>query len=71
MYTGKIVEESGVDEIFRKPKHPYTRGLLNSVPKLSVSQWKKTSGWKQLKASSPAQPSFRPAVISNRDAHIA
>jgi oligopeptide/dipeptide ABC transporter ATP-binding protein len=35
MYTGKIVEESGVDEIFEKPKHPYTQGLLKSVPKLS------------------------------------
>ncbi len=34
MYTGKIVEESGVDEIFEKPKHPYTQGLLHSVPKL-------------------------------------
>ena len=36
MYTGKIVEESGVDEIFEKPKHPYTQGLLRSVPKLST-----------------------------------
>jgi oligopeptide/dipeptide ABC transporter ATP-binding protein len=35
MYTGKIVEESGVDEIFENPKHPYTQGLLKSVPKLS------------------------------------
>lgn len=35
MYTGKIVEESGVNEIFAEPKHPYTRGLLNSVPKLT------------------------------------
>ena len=35
MYTGKIVEESGVEEIFDKPKHPYTQGLLKSVPKLS------------------------------------
>ncbi len=35
MYTGKIVEESGVDEIFADPKHPYTRGLLRSVPKLT------------------------------------
>lgn len=35
MYTGKIVEESGVEEIFEKPKHPYTQGLLKSVPKLS------------------------------------
>lgn len=35
MYTGKIVEESGVDELFADPKHPYTRGLLRSVPKLT------------------------------------
>jgi oligopeptide/dipeptide ABC transporter ATP-binding protein len=35
MYTGKIVEQSGVDELFSEPKHPYTRGLLRSVPKLT------------------------------------
>jgi oligopeptide/dipeptide ABC transporter ATP-binding protein len=34
MYTGKIVEESGVHEIFAAPKHPYTQGLLRSVPKM-------------------------------------
>ena len=36
MYTGKIVEQSGVEELFAGPKHPYTQGLLRSVPKLSV-----------------------------------
>ena len=35
MYTGRIVEESPVDELFARPKHPYTEGLLRSVPKLS------------------------------------
>ena len=35
MYTGKVVEESGVDELFANPKHPYTQGLLRSVPKLT------------------------------------
>ncbi|MBN2125593.1 MAG: ABC transporter ATP-binding protein [Deltaproteobacteria bacterium] len=34
MYAGKIVEEGGTGEIFDKPKHPYTRGLLRSIPKL-------------------------------------
>jgi oligopeptide/dipeptide ABC transporter ATP-binding protein len=34
MYTGKIVEEAAVNEIFEKPRHPYTQGLLRSVPKL-------------------------------------
>jgi peptide/nickel transport system ATP-binding protein len=35
MYTGRIVEESPVGELFARPKHPYTEGLLRSVPKLS------------------------------------
>lgn len=36
MYTGRIVEESGVDELFENPKHPYTQGLLRSVPKMTA-----------------------------------
>jgi len=32
MYSGKIVEEGGVVELFESPKHPYTRGLLKSKP---------------------------------------
>ena len=35
MYTGRIVEESPVGELFARPKHPYTEGLLRSVPKLT------------------------------------
>jgi peptide/nickel transport system ATP-binding protein len=35
MYTGRIVEQSPVDELFARPKHPYTEGLLRSVPKLT------------------------------------
>lgn len=34
MYGGKIVETGTVDEIFYNPKHPYTWGLLGSMPKL-------------------------------------
>jgi len=34
MYAGKVVEEADVLEIFENPKHPYTKGLLNSVPKM-------------------------------------
>jgi oligopeptide/dipeptide ABC transporter ATP-binding protein len=33
MYSGKIVEEASVDSLFENPMHPYTRGLLNSLPK--------------------------------------
>lgn len=34
MYAGKIVESGTVDEIFSNPKHPYTLGLLKSMPRL-------------------------------------
>lgn len=34
MYGGKIVEAAPCEEIFRNPAHPYTLGLLNSIPKL-------------------------------------
>ncbi len=37
MYTGKIVEQSGINELFAEPKHPYTQGLLRSVPKLTAA----------------------------------
>lgn len=36
MYAGKIVESGSRREIFYNPQHPYTRGLLNSVPRLDV-----------------------------------
>ena len=34
MYLGKVVERAPVREIFNNPLHPYTCGLLNSVPRL-------------------------------------
>jgi peptide/nickel transport system ATP-binding protein len=34
MYAGKKVEEADVDQLFDRPRHPYTRGLLASIPRL-------------------------------------
>jgi oligopeptide/dipeptide ABC transporter ATP-binding protein len=34
MYAGNLIESGSTDEIFYNPKHPYTLGLLNSVPRL-------------------------------------
>lgn len=35
MYLGQIVEEADVNDLFDHPTHPYTRGLINSIPKLN------------------------------------
>ncbi|HZY54209.1 MAG TPA: ABC transporter ATP-binding protein, partial [Reyranella sp.] len=36
MYAGRKVEEASVGELFARPMHPYTRGLLNSIPRLDL-----------------------------------
>ena len=36
LYLGKDVEQASVDEIFHNPLHPYTKGLLHSIPKLTA-----------------------------------
>lgn len=41
MYAGKIVEKASNDEIFKDPKHPYTEGLIKSVPRLDVATHQK------------------------------
>lgn len=38
MYAGKIMETAGVYELFERPLHPYTNGLMNSIPKLGNSK---------------------------------
>lgn len=38
MYAGHIVEYGTADEIFYEPKHEYTKGLINSIPKLSAQE---------------------------------
>lgn len=38
MYAGRIVEEGTIEDIFRRPSHPYTIGLLASLPSIEVRQ---------------------------------
>jgi peptide/nickel transport system ATP-binding protein len=38
MYAGQVVEHGTVEQIFAEPRHPYTEGLLNAVPRLGVKQ---------------------------------
>jgi oligopeptide/dipeptide ABC transporter ATP-binding protein len=60
MYTGKIVEESGVDELFEFPKHPYTKGLLKSVPKLTAYDIEKASRLQTIEGTVPSPTNLPP-----------
>lgn len=41
MYAGKIVEQGPVDDIFYAPGHPYTRGLLRSMPRVDADSYER------------------------------
>ncbi len=36
MYAGKVVEEAPVEELFANPRHPYTQGLIRSIPRVDA-----------------------------------
>ncbi|SFI96903.1 ABC transporter ATP-binding protein [Bradyrhizobium sp. Gha] len=42
MYAGKVVEEAGVDALFADPGHPYTQGLIRSIPRIDLDSAHKT-----------------------------
>lgn len=44
MYAGSIVEYANVHDLFKRPKHPYTVGLLNSIPRAEVDRLKPIEG---------------------------
>lgn len=41
MYAGKVVEEGSTAEVFREPLHPYTQGLLASIPRIDENRLEK------------------------------
>jgi len=41
MYLGRIIEKAGVKDIFHNPLHPYTQGLMNSIPSLVTAKEKR------------------------------
>jgi peptide/nickel transport system ATP-binding protein len=60
MYTGKIVEESPVEELFARPKHPYTEGLLRSVPKLTAEHVIKLERLETIEGTVPSPTNLPP-----------
>jgi peptide/nickel transport system ATP-binding protein len=41
MYAGKVVEEAPVDDLFEQPGHPYTQGLIRSIPRIDLDSSRK------------------------------
>ncbi len=60
MYTGRIVEESPVAELFARPKHPYTQGLLRSVPKLSKAGDERNARLQTIEGTVPSPTNLPP-----------
>ena len=59
MYAGQIVELAPARELLRRPLHPYTKALMNSVPKLSGDARR---GFRPFPATCRASAIFRPAA---------
>ena len=66
MYAGKIVELASVEELFASPLHPYTRGLLNSLPK-DGSKLKTIPGAVPHPAYLPKGCAFHPRCAEKED----
>ncbi len=54
MYAGRVVEEATVDRLFARPLHPYTQGLIRSIPRIDTTVGKK----QRLEAISGMVPSL-------------
>jgi oligopeptide/dipeptide ABC transporter ATP-binding protein len=54
MYGGKIVEQASVQELFTNPKHPYTQGLLASIPSLEIGEGHAQRRLETIKGTVPA-----------------
>ncbi|SFL68477.1 peptide/nickel transport system ATP-binding protein [Halogranum rubrum] len=65
VYAGRIVERAGVEELFESPRHPYTRGLMRSIPNLRSSESRLTPIKGQIPdlTALPSGCSFHPRCV--------
>ena len=62
MYAGRKVEEAPVAELFRNPLHPYTRGLINSIPRRTAAG-RRTNIRGRLQEIAGMVPSLREEIV--------
>ena len=69
MYAGKIVESADTKTIFNNPRHPYTLGLINSIPRLDEDkeQLRIIKGWVPNPLNMPVGCRFHPRCDSAFD----
>jgi oligopeptide/dipeptide ABC transporter ATP-binding protein len=60
MYAGRVVEKADLDYIFSDPTHPYTVGLLNSLPRLGQDRLTPIPGAPPNMMVPPSGCAFRP-----------
>jgi len=60
MYAGRKVEEADVDDLFDRPAHPYTKGLLSSIPNLDVAAHTGRARLNEIKGMVPALSNLPP-----------
>jgi peptide/nickel transport system ATP-binding protein len=63
MYAGRIVERSTIDDLFQHPTHPYTTGLLNSLPRLGQDRLSPIPGAPPNMLAPPSGCAFRPRCL--------
>jgi peptide/nickel transport system ATP-binding protein len=61
MYAGNAVEEALVEDLFANPLHPYTRGLMDAIPRRGA--WRSAGGLQALKEIPGMVPSLREPIV--------
>ena len=63
MYAGRKVEEAPVDDLFARPRHPYTRGLLHSIPRLGATASGKRVRLEEIRGMVPSMREEIPGCV--------
>ncbi len=63
MYAGRKVEEAPVAELFARPRHPYTQGLLHSIPRLGATLAGKRNRLEEIRGMVPSMREAIPGCV--------